>query len=110
MPAPRTNTQPVKWTPRLDALLGKSPDAVVAAVAGCSGESVRRRREHLGVDACRAERAWTPAAVELLGTAPDVDVARKLGVSRVAVRIQRHRRAIPAFAPPARRLQVKNRK
>lgn len=93
----RRNTQPVDWTPTLDALLGTVTDARVAKIAGCSGEAVRRRRESLRVRPYRPERSWSARAIEMLGAAPDRETARKLGVSPTAVRIQRHRRGIPPF-------------
>lgn len=87
----------VAWTPRLDALLGKLPDRVVAAHAGCTAAGVARRRWKLGVDSPRAPKPWTRREDRLLGSAPDTVVARQLGRGEDSVRIRRRTLGIARF-------------
>lgn len=103
---PVPDTTPVKWTAALDKLHGRMPDAAVGRIAGCSGESARRRRVALGIAAYRPERPWTEAELALLGTVPDPGAARRLKRSPVAVRIMRHRQGVPPFTPGRPRRQT----
>jgi len=85
-----------RWTPELDARLGKDPDSQLAEELGVAPSTVRHRRLRLGIPACPRSLVWRDREVVLLGTAPDAEVARRLGCSRSAVFEERRRREIVA--------------
>ena len=43
------------WTPEMDALLGETPDNELAEKLGCCPETVRKRRNQLGIPATRRQ-------------------------------------------------------
>jgi len=88
------NQQPhaTRWTAELIAMLGKRPDAQVAAAAKCSNESVRRQRLRLAIPPHRPEASWTMTQLALLDKHPLAEVARKVGCTLNAAKIQLSRR------------------
>lgn len=90
------------WPARLVKLLGKRPDAAVAKLAECSGESVRRHRLELGIPARRRQVAWTERQIAILRTldgASNAEAARQLGRSEMSVRVMRSRLGLSPQRP-----------
>lgn len=90
------------WTPREEALLGKSPDAAVARKIGRTASAVWEHRHKLGLpNSCLSpRRPWTKAEEALLGTDADKVIAKKLGRTVVAVQMRRYRKSIRLHRHP----------
>lgn len=89
-----------RWTPRLLALLGRLPDAEVAARAKTTTHTVAAERKRRGIPAFMRRRPnieWTPDRVALLGTDTDANVAARLGAHCTSVFLRRRMLGIPAF-------------
>lgn len=91
IPAAPADSQ-AAWSADRLARLGKVPDAQLATEMGTSAESVRRKRESLGIAPRRVKTAWTEARLRVLDEEPDnARAAAKLGVSLNTVKIARSR-------------------
>jgi hypothetical protein len=82
------------WPGEHLALLGKLPDAEVAARTGRSENGVRVKRCKLGISNPSGP-GWTAEELALLGTAPDAEVAARVGRTEGAVTLKRCRLGIP---------------
>jgi hypothetical protein len=76
------------WKAKELRLLGKAPDAEVAARTGRSVEGVRQKREELGIPN-PASRKWTAEELAVLAAAGDAEVARRTGRTAWAVYLKR---------------------
>lgn len=88
------------WTKRLEKLLGRVPDRVVAQRAGLSMAPVVNERRRRGIPSFRPTGKrieWTPQMIRLLGSASDRAVAAELGINHHSVFVERRRRGIRAF-------------
>ena len=84
------------WTPEEVARLGQDTDANIAEELDRTEESVRRKRNKLGIAASREwKREWTKAELKLLGKLTDKDVAEQLGCDRKTVITKRRELGIP---------------
>ena len=68
----------------------------VAALIGCSANSVRVKRAKLGIPSPTVP-AGPAEELALLGTAPDAEVAARIGRTEGAVTLKRCRLRIPTF-------------
>lgn len=91
------DTRRKRWTPQKIAMLGKQPDAVVAARLEISQTGVSYMRRVLGIAAYTRTQTWTPAELALLGTASDQCIAEQLGCSRNSVEKKRRALRIASF-------------
>jgi hypothetical protein len=82
------------WPAEHLALLGKMPDAEVAARTGRRENAVRVKRYKLGIPNPSGP-GWTAEELDLLGTAPDAEVATRIGRTEGAVTLKRCRLRIP---------------
>jgi hypothetical protein len=89
------------WTRQELKLLGKMPDAELAAQIGRTENAVRVMRVRLGLPnplgPWHPEGGWTAEELQLLGTVPDGELAARLGRSEGAVRAKRCALGIPIF-------------
>jgi hypothetical protein len=89
------------WTRQELKLLGKMPDAELAARIGRTRNAVRVMRGRLGLPdplgPWHPEGGWTAEELQLLGTVPDGELAARFGRSEAAVRMKRHTLGIPVF-------------
>lgn len=93
------------WTNDMTALLGKVPDAEIAAKMGIHVTTVAKRRRELGIEPLHSRRAggrnsvlWKDEHVALMGTMTDTALAEIVGCSQRCVSDERNRRGIPPFA------------
>jgi hypothetical protein len=87
-----------RWPRRLARLLGKVPDAKLAAKAGIGPSTVGAERSRRGIPPCKPKVPWfdwTPDRVALLGAESDKHVAAHLGLSPAAVGRKRRILGIP---------------
>lgn len=89
-----------RWSPELEARLGKTPDSVLAAELGVSPSAVRTKRWEMGI--LSYLRRWTHDELDLLGPAPDVEVAARISRAVAAVVGRRRSPRIRAFAGRSR--------
>jgi hypothetical protein len=99
----------IKWTKKIDKLLGTRPDTEIAAQVGTMAFHIRKRRKSLAVSAYKVgalpeitsskkEKLTLTAAQEAkLGTIPDTVLADRWGCTPGTVTRYRQRRGIPAF-------------
>jgi hypothetical protein len=100
------NPQPSKfgkrhtWTRRQIAMLGKIPDAALAAKLDLAISTVLKKRQKLGIAASRPAKTikWTPAMIAMLGKVPDGEIARTYGMNTLTVRQKRVSRGIQCYA------------
>lgn len=89
------------WTETELALLGKYPDAEVAARTGHPAGSIKMQRCKLGISCCNPKKcAWSSEEDVLLGKLSDREVSRRTQRTFAAVRTRRIARGIrePAAA------------
>jgi hypothetical protein len=80
-------------------LLGKLPDAEVAARTGRTSAAVECQRRKLKIRYTHGRYSmWTPDDDVLLGTASDTEIARRLGRSAGAIRARRINLHVLPFA------------
>lgn len=101
-----------KWTPELEAILGKKPDSVIAEMLGVTRKAVTYRRKVLGIHAgCSRERNKPPPrmaghnkieipqwVIDLMGSMPDYLLAEKSGINKKTLNRERRRRFIASYA------------
>ena len=89
------------WTRQELKLLGKMPDAELAARIGRTKNAVRVMRVRRGLPnplgPWHPEGDWTAEELQLLGTVPDGELAARFGRSEAAVCMKRHTLGIPIF-------------
>ncbi len=70
----------IQWTPKMDAMLGKDVDAVIALKLGVSTASVYHRRLRLGIESCvsRVTESDLDAAI----------LSKRHGISQMARKFQ----------------------
>lgn len=100
------HTSEPDWPSRLEALLGKVPDAEIAQELGVSPRSVAARRRKMGIKSELAHThtpavKWKKRWDKLLGTMRDTELAEKLEVSRHQIRVRRLELRIPPYEPAA---------
>lgn len=107
-----TRSYVARWTPALEARLGKDADAVIAEEMGITRKAVTYRRNVLRIPASynRARNAPPPPmgghnrsmlpddVVGDLGRFPDHVLAKRAGVSKKAINIARRARGVASFA------------
>lgn len=84
------------WIPEEDKLLSGRPPAELARILGRTLQSIRMRRNMLGIRTRPpvTQEHWEESEVRLLGTAPDGAVAKRLGRSVGSVENKRRRLGI----------------
>jgi hypothetical protein len=81
---------PIPWTPRELAMLGKRSDAEVAKITGRTFGTVWQKRRALGIPQPALRfRKWTPTEDKLVGTDSDAQIARRLLRTESAVKSRR---------------------
>lgn len=105
-------TKATKWTPELEAQLGKISDARIAEQLGVHRKTVMYRREQLGIPAAfdRSRNVPPPpmgghnkhklpfGIEERLGQEPDYELAKRACVSKKAIASRRRELGIESFA------------
>ncbi|WP_211466523.1 DUF746 domain-containing protein [Collimonas silvisoli] len=94
---PRRIRPPFVWTAKVDALLGTTTDAAIAARLQILPESVAMRRRKLGIAAFNTAVVWVEWTKEmdaLLGTAPDPVIAAQLRIPAPSVGNRRRKLGI----------------
>ena len=92
-----------RWKPDEDALLGTMRDSETAKRTGRSVESVRSRRDHLGISNFFKRRLpskpphWTPKKEKLLGKISDSEAAKKLKTTVSIIRTRRRVLKVKCF-------------
>lgn len=102
----------VRWTPELDAMLGKTADSMLAKQMGITRKSVSYRREQLGI-AASFDRTnnkkpppmgghnriqFTDEVIAIFGTQPDYVIAEALGCCKTAIARRRRELGIASYA------------
>lgn len=102
----------VRWTPEIDAMLGRVGDAIIAEELGVTRKAVSYRRAKLGIPASfdksrmkppPPKGGWNkvalpPAIIARLGTAPDYALGAEAGVCKTVIARHRRRRGIRPYA------------
>lgn len=107
-----TRSHVARWTPELDARLGKEPDATIADDMGITRKAVSYRRRVLGIPASfdRTRNVPPPpmgghnkltlpdGIIARLGTAPDYMLGDEIGVAKTVIAHARRARGIASYA------------